>query len=86
VGLYIPIDSVQLVVEAAGVAHGLALVVAPPQRGVTRTAVGAALPVAPCRRLQRATKSVKRPLSLLTQFSFPKESLLPQIFQAGTSI
>lgn len=41
----------QLVVEAAGVADGLAVVVAPPQRGGARAAVGAALPVPPRRRL-----------------------------------
>ena len=37
-----PIDPVQLVVEAASVADGLALVVPPPQGRVLRAAVGAA--------------------------------------------
>lgn len=48
---YIPVDSVQLVVESARVADGLAVVVAPPQRRVARAAVGAALAVSPRRRL-----------------------------------
>ena len=37
-----PIDAVQFVVEAAGVAHGFAFGVAPPQRRRRRAAVGAA--------------------------------------------
>ena len=41
------VDAVQLVVEAARVAHGLAVVVSPPQGGRGRAAVGAAQADAP---------------------------------------
>lgn len=51
-GVSSPVDAVQLVVESASVADGLAVIVAPPQRRVARAAVGAALPVAPRRRLR----------------------------------
>lgn len=44
-----PVDAVQLVVESAGVADRLAVVVASPQRRVARPAVSTALAV-PARR------------------------------------
>ena len=49
------VDAVQLVVEAAGVADGLAVVVAPPQRRRRRPAVGAAQPDPPRGRLEHRT-------------------------------
>ena len=50
--VYVPVDAVQLVVEAARVADGLAVIVASPERGVAGATVGAALAVAPRRRLR----------------------------------
>ena len=49
------VDAVQLVVEAAGVADGLAVVVAPPQRRRRRPAVGAAQPDPTRGRLEHRT-------------------------------
>ena len=45
-----PVDAVQLVVEPAGVADGLALAVPPPQRGRVGPAVGADHPRPPVAR------------------------------------
>lgn len=47
-----PVDAVQLEVETARVADGLSLVVAAPQGGGARAAVGAAQAQAPGRRLK----------------------------------
>lgn len=46
-----PVDAVQFVVEAAGVAHRLPFRIPPPQRRRRRPAVGAAEAQPPCRTL-----------------------------------
>lgn len=53
----------QFVIEAAGVADGLAVLVAPPERGGGGLAVGARGPRTPRRTLQRLPTTHNTPLS-----------------------